>query len=586
MLEPTMRWFFEPRRDGNGARPGDDDSAPGLISVPAALLQRHGALLLDPGKAAVVAGWPAPRPTIYRARTLLVPNDLLADPDFVRAVNQVLARVGITLRPPGRDTPPPQRDLAARERGNGPLAEVLQQLHRTAVLVPARGRDGEPPRLPVVIDAYTAQQALRSAASAREFPVLSEQAVRRISLEHLLIGSAITGSPATDGGGITGSPATDGGGITGPGSTDSYLFGGPDARVPVDLYLDAPARRSPEQCVARCGRRPVMAVLDTGVREHPWLDVELAGGGYTTVSGGFVAVSPVMQDSIRVQEEAAVAAGDKPRQILATPWDRPVTSDPLIGELSTHTGHGVFIAGIVRQIVPDAQVLALRIMCPDGVVYEGTLVWALKLIAERVSAALAGDMSQMIDVVSLSLGYFSETSADQAYTTALWPLVSALLDMGVVVTAAAGNYATSRRFYPAAFADLVPPGQVPVISVGALNPNGSKALFSDGGGWVRAWAPGAAVISTYPADVNGDRDPEVSVPGPRGGRAALDPDDYRAGFAIWSGSSFSAPMIGAVFLQELMAGAAADPALRLDDAGAGAAVSRSLAALSSLGWEG
>ena len=71
--------------------------------------------------------------------------------------------------------------------------------------------------------------------------------------------------------------------------------------------------------------------------------------------------------------------------------------------------------------------------------------------------------------------------------------------MGVVVVAAAGNYSTSRRFYPAAFAQRpASPGQVPLISVGALNPNGSKAIFSDDGHWVTAWAAGGAVVSTLP----------------------------------------------------------------------------------------
>ena len=43
-----------------------------------------------------------------------------------------------------------------------------------------------------------------------------------------------------------------------------------------------------------------------------------------------------------------------------------------------------------------------------------------------------------------------------------------------------------------------PAGQIPLLSVGALNPNGSKALFSDDAGWVNSWGPGAMVISTFP----------------------------------------------------------------------------------------
>ena len=40
---------------------------------------------------------------------------------------------------------------------------------------------------------------------------------------------------------------------------------------------------------------------------------------------------------------------------------------------------------------------------------------------------------------------------------------------------------------------------VPIVSVGALNPNGTDALFSNAGPWVRAHAQGASVMSTMPA---------------------------------------------------------------------------------------
>lgn len=159
--------------------------------------------------------------------------------------------------------------------------------------------------------------------------------------------------------------------------------------------------------------------------------------------------------------------------------------------------------------------------------------------------------------------------------------------------AAAGNFSTRRRFYPAAFADLPTPRGVPLISAGALNPNGSKALFSDGGRWVRAWATGAAVVSTFPTDVDGSRDPEVRIPAvvPPGAplpgeRAALDPDDYSGGFAVWSGTSFSAPAIAGVVAAELLAGAESGGGLSLANSGADAAVNRIAHALGNLGWAG
>jgi len=577
-----MKWFFEPRRDDDRSGRDEDDSASGLISLPAPLLQRHGARMLDPGSAVAVRGYPTPRSTVYRTRTLLVPGDLLRDRAFIGAVNRVLDRVGMNLVPIGPDQ--------GTGDGHGDILAEVRRLPRPAVLVPAEGAT-----IPAEIDAWKALQTLRAAATARERPELDDAAVQRIALEHLLIGSTVTGSPIGSlGGGIPSSPGT------GNDSTDSYLFSGGDARTPVAVLMDAPKRRSAGECSYEFGRRPVLAVLDTGLRVHPWLDVTARpGGGYETAADGFTAVDHDIQKAIRAAGELAAAGGDRPREVIRHPWDTTVTTDPLVGELDDATGHGTFIAGIVRQVAPDARVLAVRIMHSDDIAYEGDILCALAQLAERVAYAEAGDPAAMVDVVSLSFGYFSESPSDMAFSFAMWQAIKILLDMGVVVIAAAGNYSTGRLFYPAAFTlQPVPAGQVSVISVGALNPNGSKAVFSDDGRWITAWAAGAAVVSTFPTDINGSRNPELSirahaatqlppgVPLPAE-REALDPDDYSGGFAVWTGTSFSAPLLAAHVIGSLLEGAAgAGPGLRLDIPGQAAAADRAMAALTNLGWQG
>ena len=50
------------------------------LTLPSALLARHGARVLDPTAVPVPDGWPAPRSTVYRARTLLVPPTLQQEP--------------------------------------------------------------------------------------------------------------------------------------------------------------------------------------------------------------------------------------------------------------------------------------------------------------------------------------------------------------------------------------------------------------------------------------------------------------------------------------------------------------------------
>jgi hypothetical protein len=606
-----MKWFFEPPYggdgsgtapphggDGSGTGPGlDDDAAPGLIGLPEAVRLRHGVRVLDPQAAEVVPGVSFDReiqPTVYRARTLLVPGDLLREPAAVAAINRVLESTGMRLVAPEEDA----GEDAGEDRGEGALFEVLRDLPRPAVLAPTG-------TAPVVIDAWKALQTLRAAAGALQRAGadegllgsragadeavpgsragLDEAVVWRISLEHLLVGSAITGSPIDNGpGGIAGGPGSSSG--VGPTTTDSYLFSGGDPRTPVAVVLAPPRRRSAGECRADYGRRPVVAVLDTGVRAHPWLDVTGdPGGGYGLAADGFVTVDYAIQDAIRRAGEHARDHGDRPRQVIRDPWDAPVAENPLVGELSPALGHGTFIAGIVRQVVPDARVLAVRIIHSDDVCYEGDVICALRHLATRIALAEEDDPAAMVDVVSLSFGYFAESAADLVLTSGLWQAIEILLDLGVVVVAAAGNYSTSRPFYPAAFAIQTAP--VPVISVGALNPNGTKAVFSNEGNWVTAWAQGAAVVSAYPVDANASRTPELRVRAlARADRESLDPDDYSGGFAVWSGTSFSAPGLAALIAGSLLDGAAGD-GLRLDQPGVQAARERAAAAVANLRGE-
>jgi hypothetical protein len=602
-----MKWHFHPRPDGDEAERDDDDSAPGLFGLPSALLERHGARVLHPGHAGVVHGYPAPLPTVYRASTLLVPDDLLQDEDFIATVNEVLRHTGMSLVAPGDDR---DADLDTG-RGDQQVFEALRQLPRPAVLIPREGH-----RRPVVIDAWTALQTLRAATAREQVPdeapappkrvpdaereripdsehvTLDKAEVDRIGLEHLLIGSIITEDPiGGTHGSIAGGPSN-GSDASGPTATDSYLFNGGDPHTPVAVLLDPPPRRTARYCNSHYGRRPVVAVVDTGVRAHPWLDVTTeTAAAAGSPSDRFVAIDDKIQAAIRKESDRAKADGDKRRRVLKDAWDQPIADNPLVGELNDALGHGAFIAGIVRQVAPDARVLAVRATSSDSIVYEGDIICALRHLAERIALAEPDDLAAQVDVVSLSFGFYSESRHDRMKISGLWRAIEVLLWLGVVVVASAGNDATSRRCYPAAFSlEPVPPGQVPVISAGALNPNGTKAMFSNDGRWVTAWALGACVVSTYPTDIDGSRTPELRIPvnrEPDGkwppGREALDPDDYSAGFALWSGTSFSAPYAAAMVCRSLLKGAARSGAgLRLDILGTDEKRERAVAACQDL----
>jgi subtilisin family serine protease len=117
---------------------------------------------------------------------------------------------------------------------------------------------------------------------------------------------------------------------------------------------------------------------------------------------------------------------------------------------------------------------------------------------------------------------------------------------------------------------------VPLISVGALNPDRTIALFSNAGPWVTCHRPGAALVSTFPVtfDASGQASYRVDVPGD-GVRSTIDPDNFHSGFGTWSGTSFAAPILAGELAQCLLDGDCGP----LDPPDAASAVSRAWAAL-------
>ena len=121
---------------------------------------------------------------------------------------------------------------------------------------------------------------------------------------------------------------------------------------------------------------------------------------------------------------------------------------------------------------------------------------------------------------------------------------------------ASGNDSTSRECYPAAFATtdaFTVPG-LPLSSVGALNPDGTVALFSNDGPWVTDTEYGANVVSTIPISQRGAWQPDVDVHSTEYAiRATIGPEWFPGGFAAWSGTSFAAPVAAGRYLAALAA---------------------------------
>jgi subtilisin family serine protease len=316
----------------------------------------------------------------------------------------------------------------------------------------------------------------------------------------------------------------------------SYGLPGWGGRAPV-AWLGRPPNRAEKLS----GRRPVVAVLDTGVGDHRWFR-----------TSGVVLRNPELN---------GVPMG------LQDPADDPeltgVITDPLEGPLDSDSGHGTFIAGLIHQLCPDANILSIRVMPSDGAVPEHVLLDALNLLALRQQLAQqpGGDPADLVDVVSLSLGYYHEQPEDAAADPLLLQPLNALAESGAIVVAAAGNDATVRPLFPAAFAPdpqgivtKADASRVPITAVGALNPDLTIALFSNAGPWVKVYRPGAALVSTFPETFNASAQPAYRLHAFDGWRETIDPDDFSGGFGTWSGTSFSAPVLAGEIAQQLLDG--------------------------------
>jgi hypothetical protein len=184
------------------------------------------------------------------------------------------------------------------------------------------------------------------------------------------------------------------------------------------------------------------------------------------------------------------------------------------GFLDFGAGHGTFASGIVQQVAPEADLRVYRGLDSDGIGSEVGIACAM------VKAAREG-----ASIINLSLG--TQTLDDQPLVA-----VEAALEMideerhgdhEVLVVAAAGNYASTRPSWPAAFRR--------VVAVAGLTADGRPAEWSSRGFWVDCSTVAEGVVSTY---VEGKESTEIDP----------DPDTFGPNaWATWTGTSFAAPQI-------------------------------------------
>ena len=240
--------------------------------------------------------------------------------------------------------------------------------------------------------------------------------------------------------------------------------------------------------------------------------------------------------------------------------------------------HGLFIAGIVRDVAPHARIECIRVLddlCVGDVQLLAHALWRIYLR----KALLSGDLYGKPVVVNLSLVIPTDDEAksggvntkiggsNNVWASLKQPLQS-LSDLGVIIVASAGNEGDVREspgtnrplaLKPAAYA-YAPYSVDGIIPVGAVNKKGKPASYS--------CYPGLLGVATYGGEV-----PKVTLPEAPGSNPTLDtpldaprgiyssvvfpplssdpPDQYYTApndhaWAYWMGTSFATPIISAL----------------------------------------
>jgi subtilisin family serine protease len=200
---------------------------------------------------------------------------------------------------------------------------------------------------------------------------------------------------------------------------------------------------------------------------------------------------------------------------MANPVEDADPKEPLEGDwpqIPPYTGHGTFVAGVLRCVAPASEIIVQNAFAIAGSELESDLV-------PRLDAALGLGA----DIFHLTIAC---SSRNDLPLIAFQEWLRKVRQTGAVVIAAAGNSGFDRKTWPAAF-----PG---VIGVGALGGDWrGRATFSNFGSWVDVYAPGRDLINAY---ATGTYKCHVYP-------YADDEPRRFWGMAKWSGTSFSTPIV-------------------------------------------
>ncbi|HEX5734307.1 MAG TPA: S8 family serine peptidase [Blastocatellia bacterium] len=231
------------------------------------------------------------------------------------------------------------------------------------------------------------------------------------------------------------------------------------------------------------GAHVVVAIIDTGVdRTHRDLASRLWRDSRT---GGEVESDGIDNDFDGLVDDHAgwdfIDNDNDPSETAADPK-------------TNVAGHGTFIAGLVALVAPDCRIMPVRAFSPDGVSNAFTVAAAIKYAADHGA-----------DVINLSFG-------SPMKSRVVRDAIRYAHQRGAVLVAAVGNEGEDTDEFP-----QYPAVLREVIGVAAMDKESRKAGFSNYGRRVGLTALGVELASAYPGE------------------------DY----AVWSGTSFAAPLAAA-----------------------------------------
>jgi len=298
----------------------------------------------------------------------------------------------------------------------------------------------------------------------------------------------------------------------------------------------APAR--PRTGVFHAGKEPAQLARDAARLRAQGIDAAMnvvvplghviKADDYPLPTRGWGPPPAVTPAAVRVAlVDTGLAAGARGDGWLNDAVAGPGHADPLdmlppVGRLDWGAGHGTFTAGIVRRVAPRCEIVAYRFTRGDGLGTDADVADML------LQAAQDAHRAGIPTVINASLGTPAADGVPPPAMRAAVEFIGAN-HPEVLIVASAGNMGSAEPMFPAAFDG--------VVAVGALTHDLRAAPFSSHGPWLRCSTVGVGVVSTYV--------PGVSPPEP-------DPDHPDRVFgadawALWSGTSFSAPQIsGAV----------------------------------------